>query len=408
MSVERDILAASCDSRAAYGSVVKYLGTDDLTDTGRMVWDVIEQYYARDIHAESINMETLGQLVEASVTNPKHKTTLGLVVEGMAGLDVSGLNVVSALVAVKREAVGAKLSTALLNGSEAQALMEEYAMLMDAETLEEEGEPEVDWGPNPEDYFEEDFEKDLIRMFPRSLNDRLGGGMMRGHHVIIFARPEMGKTSLLANFTAGFLQQGLRCLYLGNEDPIADVMLKFLGRVLQVEQQVVTADMAGAYKQAKEELNWGNLGMRQITPGTPWEIEQMVREFKPDVLMIDQLRNLQVRASKSDGMVQHLENAAKAVRTIGIRHNCLVLSVTQAGDSATGKAYLDMSDVDSSKTGIPAQAEVLLGLGASRDDEGAGRRTISLPKNKRTGRHEFFPVAVDFATCKFKSMEIAR
>ena len=46
----------------------------------------------------------------------------------------------------------------------------------------------------------------------------------------------------------------------------------------------------------------------------------------------------------------------------------------------------------------------MIGLGASRDDEAAGRRILSLPKNKRSGDHGFFPVQADFTIGKFTSM----
>lgn len=406
MNVERDLIASACDSRSAYEKIVSHLGTSDLTDTGQMVWSVIEDYYARDPRARNVNLDTLETLVVATVPNPKHKETLKLVVDGIKSSNTSGENVVHALLTLKREALGARLSSALLAGSANSELLQEYSTLLQATGLEEaEGEGiNIVWGRRPSDDFGDDYSGSLIQMMPHSLNDRLGGGMMRGHHVIVFARPEMGKTSLLANFTAGFLKQDLKVLYLGNEDPIQDVTLKFLSRVLEVPRDDVVRDMRGAEDYAIEHNRWGNLGLAQIEPGNPWEIEAAVKRVQPDVLIIDQIRNLTVRGSKNDGMVQHLENAAKAVRQIGIRNKCLVISTTQAGDSATGKGILGMSDVDSSKTGIPAQAEVMIGIGASADDEIGGRRVFSLPKNKRTGQHGHFVVKADFVLSKFTSM----
>jgi archaellum biogenesis ATPase FlaH len=404
MNVERDVLASACDSREAYSRIVKYLGTDDLTDTGRMVWDVIEEYYGRDVSAGYVKMDTLQDLVAASVTNPKHKETLSVVVQGIASTDVSGVNVVAALIAMKREIVGAKLASGLLSNDDVSDLLHEYEQLTEADTLDEEGEDEVPiagWDPT---VLDDEDEGDLIKVAPASLNERLAGGCYRGHHIILFARPEMGKTSMLANMAAGFLMQDLKVLYLGNEDPIKDIRIKFLSRIIEWPKEQVIMDTRGAYDVATNTTNYENLYTMQISPGTPWEIEQLVKMVQPDVLMIDQLRNVNVKSGQSDGMVQHLEAAAKAIRQIGIRNDALVVSVTQAGDSASGKAVLEMSDCDSSKTGIPAQADVMIGLGASREDEAAMRRVISLPKNKRSGRHEFFPIKADFALSKFTSM----
>ena len=73
----------------------------------------------------------------------------------------------------------------------------------------------------------------------------------------------------------------------------------------------------------------------------------------------------------------------------------VVVSVTQAGDSAHNKAALDLGDVDFSNTGIPAQADVMIGLGANQNHKDAGELVISLPKNKVSAIHEAFAVTTE-------------
>jgi hypothetical protein len=140
------------------------------------------------------------------------------------------------------------------------------------------------------------------------------------------------------------------------------------------------------------EMGYDNWIAARMYPGSPAEIGALCEEYQPDILVIDQLRNIRM---KEDNYVQKLEKAASAARNLGKRYDCLVLSVTQAGDSASGKPVLDMGDVDSSNTGIPAQADVMVGIGCSEDDKDNGRRVLSLPKNKRSGNHDFFPVRID-------------
>jgi hypothetical protein len=108
---------------------------------------------------------------------------------------------------------------------------------------------------------------------------------------------------------------------------------------------------------------------------------------------------------KEDSLTRQLEKAAMAARNLGKKHGAMVMSVTQAGDSASGKAILEMGDVDSSNTGIPAQADVMVGIGASMEDIEMGRRVISLPKNKRSGQHGYFPVRVDPTRSRILGME---
>ena len=137
-----------------------------------------------------------------------------------------------------------------------------------------------------------------------------------------------------------------------------------------------------------------------LSPGPLAEVEALVVEHEPKVLIVDQLRNLNVG---EDNFVRALEKAAMGVRTIGKRHGVVVLSATQAGDSASGRSVLDMGDVDNSNTGIPAQADVLLGLGMSPDDEVRGFRVLSLCKNKPGSNHDYFPVFVEPAKSKMRS-----
>jgi hypothetical protein len=68
--------------------------------------------------------------------------------------------------------------------------------------------------------------------------------------------------------------------------------------------------------------------------------------------------------------------------------------VTQAGDSARGKAVLDDGDIDSSNTGIPGAADVLIGIGMTEQLESAGLRMLSLCKNKASFVHGHFTVRV--------------
>ena len=103
--------------------------------------------------------------------------------------------------------------------------------------------------------------------------------------------------------------------------------------------------------------------------------------------MLDQLRNLNMG---QENYVLKLEEAATQARTWAKKYSCVVVSVTQAGDSASGKAVLDLGDVDYSNTGIPAQADVMIGIGASEAQRQAGEVMISLPKNKVSGCHEWF------------------
>jgi KaiC/GvpD/RAD55 family RecA-like ATPase len=241
-----------------------------------------------------------------------------------------------------------------------------------------------------------------LKLMPQSLNDRLRGGLKKGNHVVAFGRPEAGKSCFAINAACGFARQGFQGLYFINEDRPQDIILRCVANLsgVFVDENSSAEDIDEATRLAVEN-GFRNIRVLSVAPGTLDQIERMVERYKPDWIVIDQLRNVQI---KDDNRVVQLEKAATGVRTIGKKYNCVVVSVTQAGDSASGKAVLDMSDIDSSKTGIPAQADVMIGIGVNDELEIHGNRMLSLPKNKRGGRHESFAVNIDILLSRMTSV----
>ena len=108
--------------------------------------------------------------------------------------------------------------------------------------------------------------------------------------------------------------------------------------------------------------------------------------------MIDQMRN--VRAN-TENNTQRLEVVAQELRNIGRRHECLVISVTQVGDSGRDKLVLNDGDIDGSNTGIPGACDVIVMIGSNEEFELRDLRHLTLAKNKRGGDHSSFTVRVD-------------
>jgi len=242
-----------------------------------------------------------------------------------------------------------------------------------------------------DDLFDELDPSNLINVYPKSLNDHLDGGVPRGTHIVVFARPETGKSMFMINMCSECLQQGLKVLYLGNEDPAATMRQRILSNMTGLPR----ADILRYIDDVKAEAGdkgYNNLIFVERSPGTVSEVRRLVMRYKPDVFIVDQIRNL--NTSKSLSKVEALEYVAQSMRNLGKEAQALAVSVTQAGNSGDGKLILDMGDVDYSNTGIPSTADLMIGIGINREYEAAKKRMISLPKNKISGKHEVFPVSV--------------
>jgi hypothetical protein len=367
---------------------------DDLTEQGWIIWQGVANYYAHDQEAGNVDPEILGDSLARTVAADKHKQLFRTLVRDLHQAETSPANIVRDFLETKRDAVGQRLASCILSGERPNGVLTEYTDLLTREDLafteEETGEERV--GFSVEELVAEGYNPDgLIRVSPTNLNDRLDGGVKPGHHLILFARPEMGKTMMTIEMMAGFARQGLTVLYCGNEDPLDDINMRVVNRLSGMTKQEVMQNPREADKKARE-YGYENIILKALAPGTPREITALIEKYKPDVLVLDQLRNLNMG---QDNYVLKLEEAATQARTWAKRYSCVVVSVTQAGDSASGKAVLDLGDVDYSNTGIPAQADVMIGMGQSPAQAAAGEIMISLPKNKVSGNHEYFACTVE-------------
>lgn len=366
----------------------------DLSPAGRIIVRAVGDYYRTDDAVQRCSDDVVSGWARRNCTNPKHADLVDRTLAQLPA-DVSNLNVIAELQAIRRGAIGEKLALALANRAphaEVQELIASYQSVGD--TVKEKQVDLVDVFDTRNLVETAEHPEQLIKLWPKELNDRVDGGARKGHHILVYGRPEGCKTLFTINLCAGFLHQNLRVLYIGNEEPAEDLRMRFWMRLLKKPKQAIRDNPVRA-AEALKAAKLGELKIAPLGPGTFPEISRLVREFKPDVVVLDQLRNLDVANESRTGQ---LEAAANGARTVAKRDGALVVSITQAGDSATGKVYLAINDVDSSKTGIPAAVDLMIGLGSTESMQANGLLGVSLTKNKLGGDHGQFTVNYDIRT----------
>lgn len=394
--MERKILAAAIQDRESYEKLVAVVSKDDFSDLGYEIWNKINVYYDTDKDTKAIDIDLLKQMVEKVL--PKHSEVVNHTLDILSETSVP--NLLRELVAFKKETVARKLSSALRDDSrEVPSLIEEYQNIEDTVSIDEVA------IKNVSDYAGEILEElsdltGLIKVYPVELNSRIDGGVMGGHQILIYARPNAGKTQFAINLSRGFIRDGKRVLYLCNEEPKKQILQRFISRLSGLQKRDVYKDTKAALKVARNS-GLDNLYLEDINPGTFLEIERLIKKINPTVVVIDQLRNVKV---KGDTRVNELEKAATEARRLAKKYNIVVVSITQAGDSAEGKLVLNMGDVDFSNTGIPAQMDLMVGVGVNDEYRANNMRMISIAKNKLSSDHSYFPVRVDESLSKFLSI----
>ena len=396
--METKIIAAVMSARDHWESVSPHITSDDLTPEGILVWRNIKQYYDRDKSATNVDFELLSKRILRKVNdNPKHKELVQIYLERVSLVDISGVNVITEVLEYKKDIVSLHLAEALVarNKSHSQDLIEQLQKLesaIDLDTNVDEEYQGMDLGTLLSSFSEEN----LIRVAPKSLNRRLGGGVLRGHHILLAAMPETGKSLFAMHMTNGFVQQGLKVLYIGNEDPVVSLVLRFVSNLTGLTKIQLLEDPDAAMEIAMS-LGYDRAVFVGLSPGTLPEIRSLIVKHKPDVLVVDQLRNVQ---TKSENRTNQLEAVARGMRDFARQYNLLSVSVTQAADSARDKLILNMGDIDGSNIGMPGACDVMVMVGMNAAYYDADERHVSLAKNKLTGDHASWAVRIDKFTSR--------
>jgi archaellum biogenesis ATPase FlaH len=393
--VEPKLLAAAAQAREAWAAVQSIVTKEELSPEGQVILALLSDFYNADKNANKADLEILHARAGREIASTKLAEVIQSAVKRLGAENVSGVNVVKEAVAIKAHSLGLKLATRLTSGKadpEILTMMDEYTSWMSKSEVDLATDEEIFTGVSAKNLSTNSYSKEnLIQLYPKILNDHLDGGIRGGHHILYFGPTEIGKTLFVVESVYGFLRQGLVPLYCGNEDPAADIQLRVMTRLTGMNKYEILAEPEKA-DGLLAKRNWCNFVFANLAPGTFPRVRGLVEKYKPNVVILDQLRNFDVF---SDSRTQALEKAATEARNLAKRYNIPVLSVTQAADSATGKTILARGDVDSSNVGIPGQCDVMVGIGATEEMENMNMRVLSFPKNKLSGRHSTITVKID-------------
>lgn len=394
------IVSACIASRKAYTRIVAHVDTTEFTPTGRFWWGLVEQWYTADPRADSIDGVLLRDRGERAAGR-----NVGMALDWYNSLPAapSPDNVAWEVLELKRVVKWRELAAA----SETEwdrdrivQLAEEHLALMQATDLEQ---SKLDWGSSLEDLSRAIGTENRIRLWPEQLNTRTGGAL-KGHHIVVFGRPEVGKTLFSVNMVSGWLRDGHKVLYVGNEDKIDTIKERVRWNLAGMTAPQVAQFTDEANRRALNK-GWDNLKAVHVYPGSAPEIADLIEQTEPDCLVVDQLRNMRsAGGGKSGTKAQRLDDVACDVRQLLAKYNLLGLSVGQAnaGEHGHAKVWLELDDFDESRTGVPGQADLMVGIGMDPALDAHNQRALSLPKNKLSGDHTGFVVNIDKTRSKIQ------
>lgn len=397
---ESNLLAAIALDRSNYNDLARFgLEPKDFSEAGKFLVEAIGEQYGRDHSADQMSLDILrAQLTRRFGEGSMATSILDFVASWPE--DVSGINVIEEYRLLRLGRVSTTLATLLAtgqHGDETATLLDKYKVLSTGkEGTGEKARLDLD------DFVEEEGQR--IEVSPKSLNEYIGGGVLPGHNIVVYGRPDSGKSLFALNQAAFALRQGKRVLYVANEEPSADITRRLLSRLANIDIERLRDREALAWALDKAGEDYENWHLLHRAGCTARDISRQAAIVQPDLLVVDQLKNV---ATSVDNRALQLDTLARQVRELGIEHDCVTMSVTQAGDSAHMKLVLAMNDVEWSNTGIPGAADLMIGIGLDEEYLATDKRMLSIPKNKANGRHGAFPVWINPKRTAFLSKKRA-
>jgi len=395
--LDAKLLKACMASRRDYNKIAPYLSADELSPQAKVWWNLMDEWYRADKLASQVDIELIRDRGKRHF-NEKYANDLLEWFDDLPEVP-SSTNVVREALDIKLWNAEQELNRLLADPSSSRSKKDKMLKLVqelsNAESLSK---SEV---YDPGDDYMTDFHvlspENKISLAPKALNIRCKGGAVWGDHIVLFGPTEIGKSLFAINMAAHFLRNNRKVLYIGNEDNIHKIRMRMRSNLSNMteEEMVKHPDVAIA-RSAKRGMVPDLLKMKHLKPGFVSDIHEYADEFKPAIIVLDQFRNL---GGKNDSLTQKMNDNAIAFRSLISHHQAVGVSLAQAyaGDHDKKKVWYEYDDIDSSRTGLPAQADLIVAIGADEHMLARGTRAISLCKNKLGDIHEGFMVRFDHA-----------
>ncbi|MAK37308.1 MAG: hypothetical protein CMC15_14230 [Flavobacteriaceae bacterium] len=231
--------------------------------------------------------------------------------------------------------------------------------------------------------------------------EREVAGLNRGDFGIVFARPEVGKSSFCAHLAAHYLSRGQKVHYWANEEIAKKVKLRIVTAFFNIDKDTLKRDNNKYTQEYKERIEKNLIVMDSVGTSVK-EITNFTALNKPDVIFIDQMDKVKVDGTYTRGD-ERLKEIYVMGRELAKRNNCLVWAVSQASFEAHDREVIEYSMLDNSRTGKAGEADLIIGIGKEIGIDSTNTRFLAISKNKINGWHGNVPVQINIATGRYSA-----
>jgi len=239
------------------------------------------------------------------------------------------------------------------------------------------------------------------------------GPLRKGDFVILGARPDSGKTSMLAFLITNFAQQlkdDEKVLVVHNEEGGLKFKYRCFQSALGKSVVEIRKDISGA-RERYIELMGGDLNRIEIfdKPGVNVkDVAPVLKQGKFKLIVFDQLWKIHGFEKVAGNEVTRQTMLFNWARELAKKYGPVITS-HQADATAQGEKYIDMNQLYLSKTGVQGEADAIITMGRTYEAGMEDIRYLFIPKNKLVDGEETDPamrngkweVIFDYETARF-------
>jgi len=219
-------------------------------------------------------------------------------------------------------------------------------------------------------------------------------GLDRGNLGILFARPEVGKTTFCCFLAASYVKQGFKVTYWANEEPAPKIKLRIIQSYFELTRPEMVSNRTDLGRRYQEEIA-PLLTIMDSVGTSVEEIDEYAKLNKPDVMFCDQLDKFRISGEYNRGD-ERLKETYVVAREIAKRNRLLMWAVSQASYEAHDRQWIDYSMLDNSRTGKAGEADIIIGIGKTGSSEVENTvRHLCVSKNKLNGWHGMINGQID-------------
>jgi replicative DNA helicase len=215
------------------------------------------------------------------------------------------------------------------------------------------------------------------------------GPIRKGDLIIIGGRPEVGKTTMWTSEISWMAEQlppTSTILVINNEEESAKVQLRLMQSSLAATAGFILADLR--YSEAEYLKRVHNKDKIKITRqdlnASTKELDQIIQEISPSLIVFDQLDKVVIRSSREEREDERLGRLYLWARNLAARY-CPVIALSQVNATGEGQRWLTQAQLRGSNTDKAGEADAIILIGKDLSPGFEDTRFLSIAKNKLVG-----------------------